>query len=47
MECILKFEENIKMVAKWYKSFYFKKDNMKEFSIAQIIKYQKLMDKRL
>lgn len=46
-KCILKFEENIKMVAKWYKSFYFKKDNMKEFSIAQIIKYQKLMDKRL
>lgn len=46
-KCILKFEENIKMVAKWYKSFYFKKDDMKEFSIAQIIKYQKLMDKRL
>ena len=37
----LNFKETIKMTTDWYKNFYENKENNFEFSIRQIINYQK------
>ena len=44
--CILTFNETIKMVAEWYKNFYFSDKLYENFTILQIEKYQKLLKRR-
>ena len=44
---ILSFEETIKMVIDWYKSYYSKPKKIYETSFDQIKKYEKLLKKRL
>ena len=44
---ILSFKETISMVARWYKSYYSKKEKMDEVSLNQIKEYQKILQKRL
>ena len=44
---ILNFKETIKMSVDWYKNYYLDKKNVYQFSINQILDYQKLLKKRL
>ena len=44
--CILTFDETMKMVAEWYKNFYFSDKLSENFTILQIEKYQKLLKRR-
>ena len=44
--CILTFNETMKMVAEWYKNFYFSDKLSENFTILQIKKYQKLLKER-
>ena len=44
--CILTFNETMKMVAEWYKNFYFSNKLSNNFTILQIEKYQKLLKRR-
>jgi CDP-glucose 4,6-dehydratase len=43
---VLKFEESIFMVIDWYKNFYSKINNPSQFTITQIEKYKKILEKR-
>ncbi len=44
--CVLTFNETMKMVAEWYKNFYFSDKLSENFTILQIEKYQKLLKER-
>ena len=44
--CILTFNETMKMVAEWYRNFYFNDKLSENFTILQIKKYQKLLKER-
>jgi CDP-glucose 4,6-dehydratase len=44
--CALTFNETMKMVAEWYKNFYFNDKLSENFTILQIEKYQELLKKR-
>ena len=39
---ILKFNENIKLTAEWYQSFYSEKSRIRELSLRQIEDYKKI-----
>ena len=45
-KCILNFNETIKMVVDWYKSYYLKPNQIHEISFNQIKEYEKLLKKR-
>ena len=44
--CILTFDETMKMVAEWYKNFYFGDKLSKNFTILQIETYQELLKRK-
>tara|TARA_B100000579_G_scaffold82656_1_gene64415 strand:+ start:413 stop:1516 length:1104 start_codon:yes stop_codon:yes gene_type:complete len=45
-KCILSFKETIRMIAEWYRNFYFKKKDSYQVSLNQITKYEQLLKKR-
>ena len=45
-ESILNFKQTIELVLDWYKNFYYKKENIRKFSINQIRYYYKILIKK-
>ena len=46
-KCTLSIQETMQMVSEWYKNYYSKNSNQKNFTYEQISLYEKIIKKRL